>query len=101
MYQSGQRPQSEIYIRMVLPSEQITAIAKCMLERQAKPNDVSTIGQKEIQPTSEKRERQNSQLSDTTRKSKTPRLNLPSTGRKPTENKAQLENIAIIGQVLN
>ncbi len=49
-YQSGQRPQSEIYIRMVLPAEQTTAIAKSMLERQAKPNDVSIIGQKKYKP---------------------------------------------------
>jgi hypothetical protein len=33
---------------MVLPTEQTTAIAKSMLERQAKSNDVSIIGQKEM-----------------------------------------------------
>lgn len=99
--QRSQRSQSEIYIRMVLPAEQTTAIAKSMLERQAKPKDVSIIGQKEIQPTRAKLKRQNSKVDDKTRKSKKPRQAPPSTGRKQKDKTGELDNITTIGQVLS
>lgn len=92
-------PRSEMYIRMVLPAEQMTAIAKSMLERQAKPKDVSIIGQKEIQFTSAKRKRQNSKVDDKTTKNKKSRQQVPSTGRNKTENTGEQDNIVIIGQV--
>ena len=91
---------SEMVIRMVLPAEQMTAIAKSMLERQAKPKDVSIIGQNEIQPTSAKRKRQKSKVGETDRKSKKPRQDPPSTGIKSKENTGELDNIVTIGQVL-
>jgi hypothetical protein len=96
---NGQRPQSEFYVKMVLPAEQTTAIAKSMLERQAKPNDVSIIGQKKIQTTSEKR--QNSKISNKGGLSKTPRQEPPSVGRKRKENAGELGDIVIIGRVLS
>ena len=99
--QRSQRSQSEFYIRMVLPAEQTTAIAKSMLERQAKPKDVSIIGQKEIQPARAKLKRQNSKVDDKTRKSKKPRQDPPSTGRKRKEKTGELDNITTIGQVLS
>jgi hypothetical protein len=101
IFQRSQRPQSEIYIRMVLPAEQTTAIAKSMLERQAKPKDVSIVGQKEIQTTREKLKRQNSKADDKTRKSKKPRQDPLSIGRKRKEKTGELDNITTIGQVLS
>jgi hypothetical protein len=89
-----------MYIQMVLPAEQMTAIAKSMIRRQAKPQDVSIIGQKEIKPTSEKRKRQNSKIGDKSRKSKKPRHDPPSSERKHKENTGE-SDIASIGQVLN
>lgn len=97
----SQRSLCEIYIRMVLPAEQTTAIAKRMIERQTKPKDVSVIGQKEIQPTSAKLKRQNSKVDDKTSKSKKPRQDPPSTGRKRKENTGELDNVATIEHVLS
>jgi hypothetical protein len=42
-----------MYKRMVLPAEQITAIAKSMVERQAKPKEVSIVGLDDIKPSGE------------------------------------------------
>jgi hypothetical protein len=47
---------------MVLPAEQMTTIAKSMLERQAKPKEVSIVDLDDIKPSGEKRRRQNSRV---------------------------------------
>jgi hypothetical protein len=98
-------PHSEMYIRMVLPAEQTTAIAKSMLERQSKPKvtliDLELQRMKEVSET-RKRKGSRVKLDGISNKStKKPRQRAPSASRKPKQTSKEDENVTTIGQVLN
>jgi hypothetical protein len=99
-------PHSEMYnIRMVVPAEQTTAIAKSMLERQSKPKvtliDLELQRMKEVSKT-RKRKGSIGKLDGISNKStKKPRQRAPSASRKPKQTSKEDEKVTTIGQVLN
>ncbi|KAL4217318.1 hypothetical protein ACF0H5_023769 [Mactra antiquata] len=87
----AKKSSTEVYIRMVLPAEQTTAIAKSMLERQAKPKDISVYGMDEFKPS-------HVQRADEPVKNNKRSKNR---GRTSGGQKQKLENFTTIGPVLS
>ena len=102
---TNQVPYSKMVIRMVLPAEQTTAIAKSMLERQSKPT--RTLIDLELQRMAEASKRRNRKSpggkSESLRKknNKRSRKEASSKEGKPRQNSNKLESITTIGEILS
>lgn len=94
-------PLSKMYIRMVLPAEQTTAIAKSMLDRQSKPK--GTWIDLELQRMKEASKKRKGKVLSAgvigNKGNKKPRKVAPSRQKTPRQTSEKSENIVTIGQV--